>query len=116
MFNNLEKIDDYRWRIPKSYMAGMRVDGIILANDRMIEDVRADKAAQQVADVACLPGILKYSLAMPDIHWGYGFPIGGVAATDIEAGGVISPGKSPGSGRLLQNPPTSITALRGKIG
>ena len=88
----LERIDDYRWRIPKSYMTGMRVDGIIYADDKMIEDVRTDKAAQQVADVATLPGIVKHSLAMPDIHWGYGFPIGGVAATDIEAGGVISPG------------------------
>ncbi|MDO8535497.1 MAG: intein-containing RctB family protein [Candidatus Omnitrophota bacterium] len=88
----LEKIDAYRWRIPKSYMTGMRVDGIIYADDKMIEDVRTDKAAQQVADVATLPGILDHSLAMPDIHWGYGFPIGGVAATDIEAGGVISPG------------------------
>lgn len=88
----LEKIDEFRWRIPKSYMTGMRVDGVIYADDKMIEDVRADRAAQQVADVACLPGIVKYSLAMPDIHWGYGFPIGGVAATDIEAGGVISPG------------------------
>jgi len=88
----LEKIDDYRWRIPKSYMTGMRVDGIIYADDKMIEDVRTDKAAQQVADVATLPGIVKASLAMPDIHWGYGFPIGGVAATDIDAGGVISPG------------------------
>ena len=88
----LEKIDDHRWRIPKSYMTGMRVDGIIYADDEMIEDVRTDKAAQQVADVATLPGIVKASLAMPDIHWGYGFPIGGVAATDIESGGVISPG------------------------
>ncbi|MCX5666238.1 MAG: intein-containing RctB family protein [Candidatus Omnitrophica bacterium] len=88
----LERIDDYRWRIPKSYMTGMRVDGMIYADDKMIEDVRTDKAAQQVADVATLPGIVKASLAMPDIHWGYGFPIGGVAATDIEAGGVISPG------------------------
>ena len=88
----LEKIDAYRWRIPKSYMSGMRVDGVIYADDKMIEDIRHDKAAQQVANVACLPGIVKYSLAMPDIHWGYGFPIGGVAATDVDAGGVISPG------------------------
>jgi tRNA-splicing ligase RtcB len=73
-------------------MTGMRVDGVIYADEKMIEDVRHDRAAQQVADVATLPGIVKASLAMPDIHWGYGFPIGGVAATDIEAGGVISPG------------------------
>ncbi|MFH0764027.1 MAG: RtcB family protein [Candidatus Omnitrophota bacterium] len=69
----LEKIDDYRWRIPKSYKAGMRVDGVIYADERMIEDIRRDKAAEQVANVAFLPGIVKQSLAMPDIHWGYGF-------------------------------------------
>ncbi len=88
----LEKIDDYRWRIPKPYKQGMRVAGIIYADERMIEDIRRDKAAEQVANVAFLPGVVKHSLAMPDIHWGYGFPIGGVAATDIAEGGVISPG------------------------
>jgi tRNA-splicing ligase RtcB len=88
----LEKIDDYRWRIPKSYKAGMRVDGIIYADEKLLKDIRHDKAAEQVANVAFLPGIVKYAIAMPDIHWGYGFPIGGVAATDIEKGGVISPG------------------------
>lgn len=88
----LEKIDAYRWRIPRSYMPGMRVDGIIYASDKLIEQIRKDRAPQQVANVATLPGIVKYSLAMPDIHWGYGFSIGGVAATDVEAGGVISPG------------------------
>ncbi|MDP3804911.1 MAG: RtcB family protein, partial [Candidatus Omnitrophota bacterium] len=76
----------------KSYKAGMRVDGVIYANERMIEDIRSDKAAEQVANVAFLPGIVKYSLAMPDCHWGYGMAIGGVAATDVEAGGVVSPG------------------------
>jgi len=88
----LEKIDEYRWRIPKSYKPGMRVDGIIYADEKLLKDIRNDKAAEQVANVAFLPGIVKYSLAMPDIHWGYGMPIGGVAATDIENGGVISPG------------------------
>lgn len=88
----LEKIDNYRWRIPKSYKPGMRVDGIIYANERMMENIGQDKAMEQVANVAMLPGIVKYSLAMPDIHWGYGFCIGGVAATDIDEGGVISPG------------------------
>jgi len=89
---NLEKIDEFRWRIPKSYKNGMRVDGVIYANEALIEDIRHDKAPEQVANVAFLPGIVKYSLAMPDIHWGYGFSIGGVAATDIENGGVITPG------------------------
>ncbi len=88
----LEKIDDYRWRIPKSSQPGMRVDGVIYANDKLIEQIKKDNALQQVANVATLPGIVKYSLAMPDIHWGYGFSIGGVAATDIGKGGVISPG------------------------
>ena len=87
----LERIDEYRWRIPESYMTGMRVDGIIYADDKMIEDIRHDKAAEQVANAACLPGIVKYSLAMPDCHWGYGLCIGGVVATDIDTG-VISPG------------------------
>ena len=87
----LEKIDDYRWRIPKSYKPGMRVPGIIYADEKLLKDIRQDKAAEQVANVAFLPGIVNASLAMPDIHWGYGFSIGGVAATDPEANGVISP-------------------------
>lgn len=88
----LEKVDDYRFRIPKCYKPGMLVDGIVYANDKLLVDIQKDRAPEQVANVACLPGIVKYSLAMPDIHWGYGFPIGGVAATDPDAGGVISPG------------------------
>ena len=83
---SLEKIDDYRWRIPKSYNPGMRVPGIIYADENLLKNIRADRAPEQVANVAQLPGIVKYSLAMPDIHWGYGFCIGGVAATDIESG------------------------------
>lgn len=70
---------------------GMKVDGIVFATDEIIQDLRGTKALLQVKNVACLPGILKASLAMPDIHEGYGFPIGGVAATDLEEG-VISPG------------------------
>lgn len=88
----LEKIDDYRWRIPKGYKQGMRVPGVIYADEAMIKAIRFDKAPEQVANVSFLPGIVKYSLGMPDLHWGYGFAIGGVAATDIEAGGVVSPG------------------------
>jgi len=87
-----EKIDDYRFRIPKNYKPGMRVDGIIYATKELLAGAEKDNAFEQVANVAFLPGIVKYSLAMPDIHWGYGFPIGGVAATDPENGGVISPG------------------------
>jgi len=88
----LEKVSDYKFRIPKSYKQGMRVDGIIYANEKLLSDIKKDNAPEQVANVAFLPGIVKYSLAMPDIHWGYGFSIGGVAATDPQNGGVISPG------------------------
>ena len=88
----LERIDATRWRIPKSYKKGMNVDGVIYADDKLVAAIKQDKSPEQVANVACLPGIVKYSLAMPDIHWGYGFCIGGVAATDPEKGGVISPG------------------------
>src|SRR5581483_3100526 len=88
----LERVSDCLWRIPKSYRSGMRVDGLIYADDRLIESIRGDRAPDQVANVAYLPGIQQASLAMPDIHWGYGFPIGGVAATDPSEGGVISPG------------------------
>jgi len=70
----------------------MRVDGLIFAGERMIEKIKADQAPEQVAHVAFLPGIQQASLAMPDIHWGYGFCIGGVCATDPQEGGVVSPG------------------------
>jgi len=86
----LEKIDDYRWRLSKT--GEMRVPGIIYADEGLLKDINLDKAPQQVQNAAHLPGIVKYSLAMPDIHWGYGLPIGGVVATDIEAGGVVTPG------------------------
>ncbi len=88
----LEKINDYKFRIPKESCPGMRVDGIVYASGKLLPDIKRDKALNQVTNVAYLPGIVNCSLAMPDIHWGYGFPIGGVAATDPENGGVISPG------------------------
>lgn len=88
----LEKIDNYRWKIPSSYKPGMKVPGLIFASEALLPGISNDKAPEQVANVAFLPGIVKYSLAMPDIHWGYGFSIGGVAATDPQAHGVISPG------------------------
>jgi tRNA-splicing ligase RtcB len=87
----LIKIDDYRWKIPVSYKTGMRVPGLIYASKEMLESIREEQALEQVVNVAFLPGIVGYSFAMPDIHWGYGFPIGGVAAMDIK-NGVISPG------------------------
>lgn len=85
----LRKIGEYRYEIPMDYKAGMGVPGLIFANESMIENV--SEAVEQVANVATLPGVLKHSLAMPDMHWGYGFPIGGVAAMSIDDG-VISPG------------------------
>lgn len=88
----LERVSDVLWRIPKWYKHGMRVDGLIYADDELIELIRNDQSPEQVANVAFLPGIQQASLAMPDIHWGYGFCIGGVCATDPAEGGVISPG------------------------
>jgi tRNA-splicing ligase RtcB len=87
----LIKIDDYRWKIPETYKTGMRVPGLIYASKELLESIREEQALEQVANVAFLPGIVGYSFAMPDIHWGYGFPIGGVAAMDIKDG-VVSPG------------------------
>ena len=88
----LEQVGPCRWRIPRSYREDMRVDGLIFADEVLIEQIRKDQGPEQVVNVATLPGIQRASLAMPDIHWGYGFCIGGVAATDPEEGGVISPG------------------------
>ncbi len=86
----IEKIHDHLFEIPAQ--GNMRVPGRIYANDAMMKTIlEEDESLQQVINVAQLPGIQKYSLAMPDIHWGYGFPIGGVAATDYQSG-VISPG------------------------
>ena len=80
----------YRFRIEQE--GAMRVPGIVFASRSLLPDEHADMALQQVANVATLPGIVRASYAMPDVHWGYGFPIGGVAATDIDADGVVSPG------------------------
>lgn len=85
----LQKIDDYRWRIPRSYKPGMRTEGIIYSTQQMLGQL--DESLEQVANVAFLPGIVGASMAMPDIHWGYGFPIGGVAAMSY-SDGVVSPG------------------------
>ena len=86
------QVDEYLWELPIGYADGMRVPGRVIASRALFEKARADRAIDQVANVATLPGIVGASYAMPDIHWGYGFPIGGVAATDPERGGVISPG------------------------
>lgn len=87
----LEKIGKYTWRIPCKYKKGMRVPGRVYADDKLIEKIKSDRTLDQCANVAHLPGIYKYAITLPDGHEGYGFPIGGVAATDYEEG-VISPG------------------------
>ena len=87
----LERIDDYSWRIPKSYKQGMRVPGIVFADEQLIQKIRQDRTLEQCSNIAHLPGIYTHAITLPDGHEGYGFPIGGVAATDYEEG-VISPG------------------------
>ncbi|MEM2798396.1 MAG: RtcB family protein, partial [Candidatus Bathyarchaeia archaeon] len=86
----LERVNEYTWRIPR-YKPGMRVPGIVFANEELLEKMQTDRTLEQCANVAHLPGIYKYSITLPDGHEGYGFPIGGVAATDYDEG-VISPG------------------------
>jgi tRNA-splicing ligase RtcB len=87
----LRKLDDYRWLVPRSAKDGMRADAIIFASGELLEQILSDLSIEQAMNVAFLPGIVGRSMAMPDIHQGYGFPIGGVAATDWETG-VVSPG------------------------
>ena len=87
----LEKIDDYRWLIPRTYKPGMLTDAVVFASERLLEAIRKDQSLEQAANITMLPGIVGRALAMPDIHQGYGFPIGGVAAVDAQHG-VVSPG------------------------
>jgi tRNA-splicing ligase RtcB len=85
----IERIDEVRWRIPRE--GAMRTEGLVFANEQIMEFLKQEQALEQVCNVATLPGIVGPSIAMPDIHWGYGFPIGGVAAFDPDEG-VVSPG------------------------
>jgi tRNA-splicing ligase RtcB len=87
----IERIDEYRWRIPPSAKPGMHVPAIIFADDKLMEQIRNDQSLEQAANSAMLPGIVKAAYAMPDIHQGYGLPIGGVVATRLEDG-VVTPG------------------------
>ena len=87
----LERLGSYLWRIPQDAGRGMRVPGLVVADDRLIESIRSDASLEQVANGATLPGIVKAAMAMPDIHQGYGLPVGGVVATDARHG-VVSPG------------------------
>ena len=87
---DLHQETEVRWRIARQ--GAMRVPGIVFATRQLLPSLADDRSLEQVANVATLPGIVVASFAMPDVHWGYGFPIGGVAATDVDAGGVVSPG------------------------
>ena len=91
----VRKIHDYLWEIPRT--GGMLVPGRVYTTEKMLEAIREEKALEQVMNVAYLPGIQKYSIAMPDIHWGYGFPIGGVAAFDGDKSPAESGENSPHS-------------------
>jgi len=88
----LRRVDKFTWMIPREAKKCMRVPSIVYADDFLLEKMRGDLTLVQASNVACLHGIQKYSLVMPDGHQGYGFPIGGVAAMDPEENGVISPG------------------------
>src|SRR5437867_10417087 len=91
IIDNLQKISDTVWELPATYKEGMRVPARIIATEKLIREM--DEAVyQQISNVATLAGIARYALCMPDGHSGYGFPIGGVAAMDVEQGGIISPG------------------------
>ena len=88
---DLEKIHDHLWEIPRAYRADMRVPARVYTSEAMLDSILRDRSLEQLVNVATLPGIQKYAIAMPDVHEGYGFPIGGVAAIDAKDG-VISPG------------------------
>ena len=90
MISGVKRTGDLEWEVPIGFVKGMRVPGKFFLSDALSETLE-DGAVTQLANVATLPGIIRHSLAMPDIHWGYGFPIGGVAAFDYSTG-IISPG------------------------
>src|SRR5881628_4277457 len=87
----LERVGPYLWRIPQDASRGMRVPALVVADDRLIDSIRSDASLEQLANGATLPGIVTAAMAMPDIHQGYGLPVGGVVATDARQG-VVSPG------------------------
>src|SRR5258706_5069745 len=87
----LERVGPYLWRIPQDTSRGMRVPGLVIADDQLIESIRSDASLDQIANGATLPGIVRAAMAMPDIHQGYGLPVGGVIATDARHD-VVSPG------------------------
>src|SRR2546427_4371611 len=91
IIDQLQKISDTVWELPATYKQGMRVPARIVATEKLVREME-EAVYQQISNVATLPGITQSALCMPDGHSGYGFPIGGVAAMDVEQGGVISPG------------------------
>jgi tRNA-splicing ligase RtcB len=112
----VEQIDDYLWEIPRGSVAGMRVAARVFADGELLEAIRADRSLEQLANMATLPGIVGAPLAMPDIHQGYGFPVGGVAATE-GPDGVVSPGGvgyDINCGVRLLALPLSFTELGGR--
>ena len=116
-FDGLIQETKYRWVIAKH--APMRVQGVVFASEALLPAAVGDRSLSQVENVATLPGIVRASYAMPDIHWGYGFPIGGVAATDLAQGGVISPGGvgfDISCGVRLLRTPLDVPAVRGRLG
>ena len=90
---DIKKINNFKWEIAQNKNLGMRVPGIIFADEELLEQAEKERTIDQIVNVANLPGIIKASFAMPDIHYGYGFPIGGVAAFGMDEG-VISPVES----------------------
>ena len=116
--NQLRKLDDYRWLVPRNTKPGMLTDALIYTDERLLQDLLKDLSLEQAINVAMLPGIVGRSLAMPDIHQGYGFPIGGVAATAPDEGGVISPGGvgfDINCGVRLLSSSLSVESVRPKI-
>src|SRR5262249_54566312 len=88
---NVERVGPYLWRIPRDAAAGMRVPALVVADEALMAHIRTEASLGELANGATLPGIVRAALAMPDIHQGYGLPVGGVVATDA-AHGVVSPG------------------------
>ncbi len=116
--NDLEKIHAYLYEIPKSYRSDMRASARVFANQEMLRDIIQDRSLWQLVNVTTLPGVIGYALAMPDIHQGYGFPIGGVAAMDLD-GGVISPGGigyDINCGMRLLKTPLQVKDVHDRIG
>src|SRR5437763_11881613 len=89
--SDLQRVDDFSWEVPASARSDMRVPARVFADAELVEAIRGDGSLEQLCNVATLPGIVDAALAMPDVHQGYGFPVGGVAATE-PPDGVVSPG------------------------